>query len=103
MRNLGKVNLKTGVYKGETDFGYFNGNGQFDFDTGSTYKGNWADNEISGVGKLNVPSKGKYTGEFKNSKKNGNGSFTWSDGSTYTGEWKDDMIWGRVNIKDVMI
>lgn len=43
------------MYKGETDFGYFNGNGQFDFDTGSTYKGNWADNEISGVGKLNVP------------------------------------------------
>lgn len=44
IRNLGKVNLKTGVYKGETDFGYFNGNGQFDFNTGSTYKGSWADN-----------------------------------------------------------
>lgn len=99
IRNLGKVNLKTGVYKGETDFGYFNGNGQFDFNTGSTYKGSWADNEISGVGKLNIPSKGKYTGDFKNSKKNGNGSFTWSDGSIYTGEWKDDMIWGQGEYK----
>lgn len=95
MKLSGKIALKTGEYTGETDFGYFDGEGRFAFDSGTTYQGEWNDNEIEGVGILKVPSDGKYEGEFKDSQKQGEGTYTWSDGTVYSGRWDHDQMDGK--------
>lgn len=91
----GKIKLSTGIYTGETEFGYFFGNASFAYTTGTTYNGQWENNEMSGLGVLNIPSEGKYDGAFVQSQKSGNGTFTWEDGSVYIGEWKNDQMNGQ--------
>lgn len=91
----GKIELSTGTYTGETDFGYFFGNGVFAYNTGSVYTGQWDNNLMQGVGVLEVPSEGTYEGEFVGSQKSGTGVFTWDDGAIYSGEWKNDQMDGQ--------
>lgn len=91
----GQNKLSTGVYTGDTDFGYFFGDATFEYSTGSIYKGQWNDNNMHGVGVLNIPSEGHYEGEFALSRKSGKGTFNWDDGAVYNGEWKDDQMEGQ--------
>jgi len=91
----GKNRFFTGSYTGDTDFGYFFGDGIFEYNTGTVYIGNWNDNYMQGKGSLNTPNEGVYEGEFKNSKKNGRGSFEWTDGTVYSGNWEDDQMDGQ--------
>lgn len=95
IQTTGKINANTGVYSGETDFGYFFGDGIFDFNSGAVYDGKWSNNQLEGVGTLKVPSVGNYVGDFSDSKKNGSGVFTWEDGTVYSGEWKNDEMCGQ--------
>ena len=95
MQQFGKIELSTGTYTGETDFGNFNGQGIFSFITGAVYSGEWKDNQIAGQGILEVPDEGTYEGAFQNGKKEGEGTFTWKDGSTYQGVWKKDQMNGK--------
>ena len=95
MRTSGVIELSSGSFQGTTDFGYFFGEGEFKFSSGSVYNGNWANNQLSGIGQLVVPLEGKYTGEFFNSQKNGHGTFLWNDGTIYEGEWKNDQMCGQ--------
>lgn len=91
----GKITLPKGTYTGETEFGYFIGDASFLYNTGATYNGHWNNNEMSGLGVLNIPSEGKYDGSFVQSQKSGTGTFTWEDGSVYAGEWKNDQMNGQ--------
>lgn len=91
----GQNKFSTGVYFGETDFGYFLGDATFKYKTGSTYEGQWYNNYMHGLGVLNIPSEGRYEGEFAFSQKSGTGTFTWDDGAVYIGEWKDDQMEGQ--------
>lgn len=91
----GENKFLTGVYTGETDFGYFIGDGTFEYKTGTVYVGTWKDNYMQGKGTLNIPDEGVYEGEFKNSQKDGNGSFKWVDGTIYSGSWKKDQMDGH--------
>lgn len=95
IRTVGKLALSTGTYTGDTDFGYFDGDGKFAFDSGSVYEGRWGDNFIDGNGILNTPSDGTYEGGFSRSKKSGKGTYRWEDGSIYKGEWKNDKMCGQ--------
>ena len=95
IRSSGLIELSSGSFQGTTEFGYFFGEGEFKFSSGSMYTGTWENNQLSGIGQLVVPSEGKYSGEFLNSQKNGQGTFTWDDGTIYEGEWKDDQMWGQ--------
>ena len=96
-----QIALKMGTYSGETDFGWFDGTGEFAFKTGAFYEGSWDDNQIVGEGVLKSPSEGEYEGEFKNGQKNGKGIFTWTDGSVYEGQWKNDRMTGQGVYKGV--
>lgn len=49
-----------------------NGNGFFDWGDGTTYDGQWVDNQRSGKG-----------------------TFKYADGDTYIGDWKDDIQDGK--------
>lgn len=95
IRSNEKIQLTKGFYSGETDFGYFSGQGNFTFENGGEYVGEWLDNQLSGYGDLHVPNEGNYQGEFFSSKKSGQGTFTWDDGVVYQGEWKDDKMCGQ--------
>lgn len=95
IRSTGKLVFNSGTYIGDTDFGYFSGDGEFTFATGAVYIGEWDNNAINGIGVLNVPIEGTYDGEFSDSQKNGVGTFLWDDGSIYDGEWKNDEMTGQ--------
>lgn len=91
----GKNVFQTGEYLGDTDFGYFAGDGIFDYRSGTTYEGQWSDNFMEGYGELQIPEEGVYKGEFSGSRKNGKGTFTWYDGAVYVGEWEADQMSGQ--------
>lgn len=95
MRSAGQIQLTEGIYTGATDFGYFSGQGQFSFKTGTEYIGDWKQNQLNGNGTLKVPSEGTYQGEFSASQKSGEGTFYWNDGVVYQGEWKNDQMCGQ--------
>lgn len=96
----GKISLETGDYTGETDFGFFDGEGKYRFNSGTTYSGDWSNNEIEGVGVLKNPSEGQYKGEFKSSQKHGQGTYTWEDGTVYKGQWSHDQMSGKGKYTD---
>lgn len=91
----GQNQFDTGVYLGETDFGYLSGDGTFSYVSGSVYTGRWDDDCMSGFGTLQIPSEGRYEGDFSGNQKNGKGIFCWDDGSVYEGEWKNDQMCGQ--------
>lgn len=95
MRMLKEITMETGTYTGETDFGYFSGDGTFEFKSGVVYSGTWKNNMLNGKGIIKIPAEGEYDGDFLNSQKEGEGTFKWLDGSVYTGEWKADKMNGR--------
>ena len=87
-------NIK-GEYTGELIGTERTGSGQFDFDAGETYNGDWKNDVIDGKGSLNYPEKGKYTGEYKGGKRQGTGVFVWTNGDKYEGHWENDVIDGE--------
>lgn len=95
MELTGKINLNTGTYTGDTEFGWFDGDGDYAFRSGTTYSGDWEDNQIAGVGELKIPSEGEYEGDFLASQKSGQGVFKWEDGTVYDGSWKNDEMSGQ--------
>lgn len=59
---------------------------------GTTYEGEWFDDQRSGQGMLRLPNENRYEGFFKNDKKNGTGKFFFLDkGQLYEGVWVDDI------------
>lgn len=94
-RQNGTISFPSGVYKGESDFGYLSGKGTFTFKTGTIYVGHWINNLMEGKGELQIPKEGKFKGQFVNSKKQGTGTFIWKDGDIYNGSWKDDKMDGQ--------
>ena len=91
----GFVSTTMGNYSGDMDFGLFDGTGEFIFDTGAVYTGEWENDQIQGLGNLKIPIEGTYEGEFSSGEKSGIGLFTWDDGDSYEGEWKSDKMNGQ--------
>ncbi len=56
---------------------------------GSSYSGDWKNNEMHGKGVYNHTNGDIYVGEFKFGKANGQGTVTFSDGAMYVGGFKD--------------
>ena len=69
IRSKGQIETAKGIYFGDTDFGYFSGNGKFAFNTKTEYSGQWSENQFEGKGSLHVPDHGVYEGEFSESLK----------------------------------
>lgn len=74
-------------------------NHHFPFVGGSTYKGEWENDEKHGFGTLKNPDGTIYEGDWKYNMKNGRGTLWRKRGKTtfkeYVGEWKDDRMHGE--------
>ena len=95
MMAFGENRFGTGIYTGDVDFGYAEGQGKYSYATGETYEGSWSNNLIDGLGVLKDPGEGAYEGSFRDGKKDGQGTFTWQDGTVYSGRWEDDRMCGQ--------
>jgi hypothetical protein len=70
-------------------------NGHFKWTDGTSYKGEFQNNEITGVGKYNWPDGSIYEGEVKNGLRHGKGRYVNpKEGVEYEGQWLDGMRHG---------
>lgn len=79
--------------------GLRDGQGTYFGEDGSTYIGEWKNNEANGLGIEKYTSEGVnavYEGEFKDNLRNGQGSLTLSNGASFKGEWVDNLLNGFV-------
>jgi len=65
------------------------------FKDGSSYIGEFRDDEFHGQGTFTYANGNKYVGEFKNSIFNGQGTFVLLTGDRYSGEFRDDEFHGQ--------
>ena len=66
-------------------------NGHFKWTDGTSYKGEFQNNEITGVGKYAWPDSSTYEGEVKNGLRHGRGKYiNPKEGVEYEGEWFSD-------------
>lgn len=54
---------------------------------GSSYSGEWRDNQFNGKGTLIWTNGDVYEGEFRDDRYSGQGTMTYADGRTYVGQW----------------
>ena len=59
------------------------------------YAGQWKDGKRNGQGTYNFASGSKYVGEFKDGKKHGHGTYTFAGGDKYVGEYRDNKFHGQ--------
>lgn len=93
--NYMEIEFDNGLYKGETLDGEMHGAGDFIFNTGTRYQGNFAHNVMHGKGKLTYISGKVYEGTFKNNVLEGPGACKWENGDFYVGEFKSGKMHGR--------
>ena len=71
------------------------GLGTFLWGNGESYKGDYLKDERTGEGVYSWPDGASYRGSFLNGKRHGQGTFFNSNGSIYKGEWFDDLQHGE--------
>ncbi len=69
--------------------------GEYSYDDGVKYAGEWKGNKRNGQGTVMWPDGEKYVGEWKDDKRNGQGTYTYANGDKYVGEHKDDKANGQ--------
>ena len=98
--NIKALGFRKGVYTGKVDHGMANGWGEFHWDNGDFYMGNFINNNQNGFGSYwwSANSKwknSKYEGYYKDSYRNGFGMYVWDNGDLYIGEHKDNAHTGK--------
>lgn len=98
--HTGKLTTVNGTYYGDVaQLKSSNHDGEFVFDVGDKYQGDWEGKTINGQGTYIYGTLGSYEGNFENYLRSGEGTFTWSDGSNYQGNWVRDEISGQGTYK----
>ena len=69
--------------------------GEWKFENGNRYSGEWANNKKNGQGTLFFPDGDKYIGKFRDDQYNGYGIYSWADGQKYAGQWANDKRNGQ--------
>ncbi len=78
------------TYKGEWKDGRMHGVGEYNFATGEKYIGEFSNGQLSGQGRFYYRNGTVYEGRFANGRRNGSGTMTYPDGSRYEGNWIAD-------------
>ena len=83
--------------------GMANGRGTFIDSKGSTYDGEWLNDQQHGYGRETWDQgRIKFEGQYYQGKKNGRGRYEWADGSFYEGDFVDSVFTGQGK-KDIQI
>ncbi|MFM1864159.1 MAG: hypothetical protein RLZ26_2681 [Pseudomonadota bacterium] len=69
--------------------------GEYRFEDGRTYEGEWRENMLHGSGTLTFPSGATYVGEFRDGWPNGFGTYTFPSGELYVGEYRNGQRHGQ--------
>jgi len=92
----GVLETKEFTYDGEFSNNKSHGKGTKYFKALSeTYKGDFKDNEMTGVGHYNFQNGETYVGDFTEGKMNGKGVYTWPDKSEYSGSYANNIKEGK--------
>ena len=74
------------------------GKGQLTYAHGDVYRGEWFNDEATGVGKLVMHSGDHYKGQFKQGCMNGSGEYTFHAGGKYIGDFFDgEFRWAKMD------
>jgi hypothetical protein len=76
------------VYSGEFQNRAITGEGKYTWRDGRTYSGQFRGSELHGEGTFTWPDGRVYKGQYESNVRNGQGTMTWKDGRAYTGTWK---------------
>eukprot|EP01118_Nematostelium_gracile_P010041 TRINITY_DN3421_c0_g1_i2.p2 TRINITY_DN3421_c0_g1~~TRINITY_DN3421_c0_g1_i2.p2 ORF type:complete len:235 (-),score=61.13 TRINITY_DN3421_c0_g1_i2:21-725(-) len=87
------------TYEGEYKDDNRNGLGTYHYKNGSKYVGNWTDGKRNGQGKETYASGDIYEGEFKDGARDGIGQYWYFNGSLYVGQWSGGEKKGRGRIQ----
>ena len=83
------------VYRGDFLNKLFHGRGQLVLPNGTEYSGEWNEGRKHGLGTLSKTNGDNYTGEFRNDEFNGQGTLTLANGDIYNGYWVDGKLNGQ--------
>ena len=75
--------LYIGRYESDSPQGY----GQYYWENGSNYRGQFLSGMRHGRGVWQMINGDSYEGQYMNDKKNGNGTYVWKNGSKYVGNF----------------
>ena len=99
MKNgYGEMWRETATYKGNWVDDRMDGIGRMDWVDGQKYEGSYAVDARNGEGSMVYVNGDKYTGTFKNGKPHGNGFYEWANGEIYEGSWYDGVMDGNGEI-----
>jgi hypothetical protein len=76
------------VYSGEFQNRAITGEGKYTWRDGRTYTGQFRGSELHGEGTFTWPDGRVYKGQYESNIRNGEGTMKWKDGRSYTGTWK---------------
>lgn len=92
---MGVITFRNGeFFEGHFNNDEKNGHGEFKFNDGSTFKGNYK-HDVYESGELRLVNQYVYTGSFKKGKRHGKGRVLYPDGETYEGDFIMDKRHGR--------
>jgi len=69
--------------------------GEWKYDDGNKYIGEWQNNQMNGQGTLTTRDGEKYVGQLKDGLRNGQGTNQWLSGDKYVGQYKDNKRSGQ--------
>ena len=82
-------------YSGEFQENNLHGHGKYIWKDNKIYIGDWKQNKMNGKGILTWTDGRTYSGYFLNDKRHGKGVFSWNhDGKKIFGTWKDGSLEG---------
>ena len=86
-------------YDGDWNNDNMEGRGLHVWSSGNSYDGEWLDGKMNGRGVYKYVDGAIYDGFWKDQKKEGRGFYKWYTGATYDGDWKDDKQVKTTTIK----
>ena len=91
-----RITYKNGVYNGDVNYNNDpHGKGEYVWNDGDRYYGDWSYGNRTGNGKYPWPDGGWYEGEYQDGLRHGQGVRVHPDGTRQEGRWEKDEFLGE--------